>query len=115
MTVLGILLFVLFKKFRNDFKTMVLKAKPNILSLNLLSEALYISGNLTNNFATMLAPVALVLVVGSLQPLFVFIGGLILTLFLPKFSKENISKNYLLQKVISILLIIIGSYFLYFK
>jgi uncharacterized membrane protein len=83
------------------------------LSLNITSEILYILGNLANNFATLLAPVALVLVVASYQPLFVFIEGVLLTVFLPKIITEKISIKHLVQKLISIIIIIVGSYLLY--
>ena len=84
-----------------------------IFSLNVVGEILYIIGNLANNFATLLAPVAVVLVVSSYQPLFVFIIGIVLTIFLPHISMEKISTKHLLHKIISILIIVIGSYFLY--
>ncbi len=111
----GILILIIIKKFRQDFFSMFNNIGGRILSLNITSELLYIGGNLTNNFATLLAPVALVLVVSSYQPLFVFIFGIILTVFLPKISMEKITKKHLIHKFISIFIIIVGSYFLYYS
>jgi drug/metabolite transporter (DMT)-like permease len=113
LTLFGILLLIFFKKSKQNFLLMVKDVKINILSLNIVSEILYMIGNLANNFATMLAPVAIVLVVSSYQPLFVFIGGVFLTLFLPKFVVEKISTKHFFHKLISIFIIIIGSVFLY--
>ena len=113
LTVFGLLILVFVKKYRDDFLTMFRNTGGKLLSLNIASELLYILGNLTNNFATLLAPVALVLVVSSYQPLFVFIIGIFLTIFLPNISMEKISTKHLIHKIISILIIIIGSYFLY--
>ncbi len=113
LTVFGILIFIFVKKFRDDFLSMFHHMGKSLLSLNIISELLYIAGNLTNNFATLLAPVAVVLVVSSYQPLFVFIGGIFLTIFWPEVSMEKISTQHLLHKIISIVIIIIGSYFLY--
>jgi hypothetical protein len=113
LTLFGIFLLLFFKKSKQDFLFMVSGAKINILSLNAISEILYMIGNLANNFATLLAPVAIVLVVSSYQPLFVFIGGIFLTLFLPKVAVEKISTKHFFHKLISIFIIIIGSVFLY--
>ncbi len=113
LTISGLLILIFIKKYREDFLGMFKNMGGKILSLNILSELLYIAGNLANNFATLLAPVAVVLVISSYQPVFVFIGGILLTIFLPKISIEKISGKHLLHKIISILIILIGSYFLY--
>ncbi len=113
LTIFGIFLFFISQHFRQEFLRMIKGHNLNILSLNIVSESLYILGNLANNFATLLAPVAIVLVVSSYQPLFVFIGGVFLTIFLPKIITEKISHKHLVHKSISILIIIIGSYLLY--
>ena len=113
LTIFGLLILWGVKKFREDFLEMFRSTGARLLSLNVTSELLYILGNLTNNFAILLAPVALVLVVSSYQPLFVFIGGTLLTLLVPHIISEKISRRHLAHKFISILIIIIGSYFLY--
>jgi len=114
LTVFGLIILASVKKFRKEFFSMFSSNMGGrILFLNFTSEILYILGNLSNNFATLLAPVAIVLVVGSSQPLFVFIGGIILTMFLPKIAVEKISHKHLFHKLFSILIILIGSYFLY--
>lgn len=114
LTIFGLLILVGIKKFRKQFFEMFSSNMGGkVLFTNFASEVLYILGNLSNNFATLLAPVAVVLVVSSYQPLFVFIGGIFLTIFLPKIVMEKISRKHLFHKFISILIIIIGSYFLY--
>lgn len=114
LTVFGLLILIFIKKFRREFLSMFSKKLGGkFLLINLTSEILYIIGNLSNNFATLLAPLAIVLVVGSSQPLFVFISAILLTIFLPKIAMEKISRKHLFHKLISILIIIIGSYFLY--
>jgi drug/metabolite transporter (DMT)-like permease len=113
LTLFGGLCFFFSKKSRGDFLLMISGAKMKILHLNIISETLYMIGNLANNFATLLAPVAIVLVVSSYQPLFVFIGGIFLTLFLPRVSVEKISTRHFFHKLISIIIIVLGSVFLY--
>lgn len=114
LTIFGLLILLFIKKFRQEFFSMFSKKiGGTIFLVNITSEVLYILGNLANSFATLLAPVAVVLVVSSYQPLFVFLGGILLTVFLPKIAMEKISRKHLFHKFISILIIIIGSYFLY--
>ncbi len=113
LTISGLLILIFIKKYRNDFFSMFRSMGGKVLSWNIFSELLYMAGNLANNFATLLAPVAVVLVVSSYQPLFVFIIGIFLTLFLPHIAMERISTKHLFHKTVSILIILIGSYFLY--
>lgn len=113
LTILGIIVFTFNPIYRNQFINVFKQKNYKVLSVNIGSEMLYIVSNLTNNFATLLAPVALVLVVSSYQPLFVFIIGILLTLIVPSIGSEKISLKHLVQKLLSIIIIIIGSYFLY--
>ncbi|MDQ5971459.1 MAG: hypothetical protein QG566_405 [Patescibacteria group bacterium] len=109
----GLFILKVHKKYREEFYLMIKMNNTKIFSLNIISEVLYVFGNLATNFATLLAPVALVLVVSSYQPMFVFIGGTLLTMFLPMISNEKITPKHLVQKLLSIIIIIIGSYLLY--
>ncbi len=113
LTVFGVVVLIFCRKFRQDFITMVTAPKLRILSLNVTSETLYIIGGLANNFAILLAPVALVFVVNSYQALFVFIFAVLFTIFFPKFISEKISKKHFFHKLVSIVIITIGSYLLY--
>ena len=113
LTIFGILIVIFYKKFRQDFIMMVTTPRLKILSLNIISEFLYMIGGLANNFALIIAPVALVFVVNSYQALFVFIFGVFFTIFFPKFVSEKISHEHFFHKLISIIIIMIGSYLLY--
>jgi len=105
----GIVLFVFFKNYRTSFVYLLKTQGKKILSLNLGSETASLIGNLATNFALILAPVALVLTVNGFQPLFVFIIGVLLAWLFPKICQEKLSKKHLIQKMISILVIITGS------
>ncbi len=114
LAVVGILIFIVVPKYRKQFFQLFRVNHKAFIGLNIASEIVYIVGNITNNFATLLAPVALVLVVSSYQPLFVFIGGIILTTFFPKIATERMSGRHLLQKALSLIIVFIGSYMLYY-
>ena len=65
------------------------------------------------NFSITLAPMAIVLVLNGLQPLFVFLIGIIGVILLPKIFSEDIKKETIIQKIICIIISIIGLAVLY--
>jgi hypothetical protein len=54
--------------------------------------------------------VALVLLVNSFQPLFVFMLGIVLTLFVPRVARESLGPLKMLQKGAGIGLMLVGGY-----
>jgi uncharacterized membrane protein len=106
---IGIIFLLFISSYRQQFFLLLKKAKGKILALNSMNETFTIIADSSSQYATLLAPVTLVLMVNGFQPLFVFIIGLGLTLFLPKIAEENIQKRYLTQKIIAIIIMLIGS------
>lgn len=99
------------RQFRNEFKGVIEQNSGKVLSLNIFEQIAEVVGIVINNFAILLAPVALVVLVEyTAQPLFVFIEGIIFTLLFPKLVHEDISRRNLLQKFIAILVMGIGLY-----
>ncbi|MFA6586287.1 MAG: EamA family transporter [Candidatus Paceibacterota bacterium] len=111
--IVGFLFFLLSKNFKEDFFTLVKNNRAKIFILNGFSEFFYAVGNFLSNLATLFAPVVLVLVVNTYQTVFTFIIGISLTLFLPHIVTEKISKRHLAHRILAIVIILIGSYFLY--
>lgn len=109
----GIGLIVFSKRFRRAFKEMLQGLNVKFASINVLSEVLFMLGGLAISYAFLLAPIVLVLVIGTYQPLFVFIFGILLTKLFPKYVLERVSKGHMFHRLISIGIIIIGSYLLY--
>lgn len=103
-----IILILFFKSYRNQFFLMFRKNPISTLSLNGLNEIFNIIAKMIINFATLLAPLALVWTVNNLQPLFVLLIGILLTKFFPKFNQEKINKKVLIQKVFAIILMFAG-------
>lgn len=110
---IGFFFFLLLKDFREDFFSLIKNNRIKIFVLNGFSEFFYVLGNLISNFATLLAPVALILVVNTYQTVFTFIIGIVLTLLLPHIITEKISNRHLFQRILAIIIILIGSCFLY--
>lgn len=110
--VLGVIFLIFIQSYRQQFFEMLKENKVAVLGLNSLSEMLFIVAESVMQYATLLAPIALVLLVNSFQPFFVFIIGIFLTLFFPNISQESLSRKNVIQKIIGIGLIIIGTYFI---
>jgi len=105
----GILIFMFIGSYRRQFIAVLKENRFSILALNSLNEVLAIFGEGALVFATLLAPVVLVQVVSGFQPMFVFIYGVILTLFFPSLGKESLSKKHILQKIVGVFVIMGGS------
>ncbi|MEN9413309.1 MAG: hypothetical protein RLZZ342_396 [Candidatus Parcubacteria bacterium] len=108
----GVFIFTMSKSYRRHFLHALSENSRSILALNLLNEGLYLVGNVVFSFAYLLAPIALVLLTESYQPLFVFAIGIFLTLFFPRITAEKIHARHLFQKALAIIITGIGTYLL---
>src|SRR3989338_7409025 len=91
--IFGLLLFIFIKKYREDFLPSFKINGKNIIRLNMLNEVVNICALLIFTFSSLLAPLALVGVINGVQPLFVFLFGIILSLFVPHIIRENIERK----------------------
>jgi len=67
--------------------------------------------NLTQNYAVNIVPFGMLAIMNSIkgvQYVFLFLITLGLTIYFPKILKENFSKRVIIQKIISIILIVMG-------
>ena len=113
LTLAGILIFVFVRSYRANFLSAIRNNSRAILSLNVGNDSIYILGNIATAFAYMLAPVGLVLLTESFQPIFVLAIGIFLTIFFPKITTEKIHAKHLWQKIIAICITGIGTYLLF--
>ena len=111
--IFGLLLFSCLPLYRTQFIATIRRGKKAVLTINIVSELLNIGAKLAANFASLLAPLVLVWVVNGLQPLIVFIYGVILTVFLPALGKEDISRRTVVQKLSAMAVMLIGIYLLF--
>jgi drug/metabolite transporter (DMT)-like permease len=112
LVIVGMIIFVLVKTYRNNFLSALKQNSKAVLSLNVANESLFMLGNAAFAFAYMLAPIALILLTQSFQPIFVFAIGIFLTIFFPKISAEKIQAMHLWQKFFAICITGIGTYIL---
>jgi len=96
--------------YRSDFLGLFKQQKIAAVGLMGLSKTLFSVSEAATLYATLLAPVALVLLVHSFQPLFVLGLGIVLTLFFPQVGKESLGRRALLHKGVAIGLMLVGGY-----
>ena len=106
------LLMLFVKPYRLQFLSVMKENKLPVIGLNGFNEIINIIAKVAFNWASLLTPITITWIVNGFQPFFVFIYGVILTVFFPHISKENISKRHLAQKILAILIMFAGSYFL---
>jgi uncharacterized membrane protein len=106
----GLILLVCVPSYRRDFLSLFKRQKVAAVGLIALSRILFSVSGAVTLYATLLAAVALVLLVNSFQALFVFTFGIVLTLFVPRAAKESMEPIKMLQKGAGIGLMIVGGY-----
>ncbi len=107
--IFGVLLLIFVKKYREDFILSYQENNISMVGINLVNETINIIASVIFGFALLLAPVALVGLTNGFQPLFVLAIGVIATLTIPKWIKEDISKKILIKKAIFIVIMIVGA------
>lgn len=110
--ILGSFFLIAIPIYKKQFFAVLKENKVRVLTLNSINETIAIIADAFVGFATLLAPVALVLLAGAFQSVFVLLIGVILTIFLPQVSKESLAKKHIFQKVFAICIIMVGTFFL---
>lgn len=113
LTIIGIGLLAFVRSYRTHFMAAIRSNSRAIISLNFLNETIFMLANAVFAFAYLLAPIALVLLAESYQPLFALMIGVVMTLFFPKIISEKIHLKNLWQKAFAIILTGIGTYLLF--
>jgi uncharacterized membrane protein len=100
----GVLL-LLVPGYRRQFADMFRQNPGAVIGVNAANEVINLGGGLSVRYASLLAPVALVSAISSTTTFFVFFFGILLTLFFPKFGREDLSAGNLVRKGVGALLI----------
>ena len=99
---------LLMPPFRRQFMVLLRKNTAALLSINGANEVINLSGSLGNRYALLFAPLSIVQAIGSTTTLFVFAFGVLLSVFFPKLSREDLSSRELIQKGIAAMLVAVG-------
>lgn len=79
-----------------------------LFGFNIFNEILYAVGVFLLAWAILRAPIALVSTASAYQPVFVLIGGIILSRFLPSYFNENIGTKSIVFRFLAIAMVIAG-------
>ncbi len=105
----SIVFLTFIRNYRNQFLSLIKTNPIGIISLNLVGEVLTVIGNLSSYYASLLAPLVISeTVTEGIQPIFVLLIGILITIVFPNLKKENIGLKNLLHKTISITVMIFG-------
>lgn len=106
----AISLLVFVKSYRRDFLAVFRKNGEMVISLNVFNEVINILGKLVFNYASLLMAITLAWIAVGFQPVFVLLYSIVLATFFPHISKENVTGKHLVQKIIAIIVMLIGIY-----
>ncbi len=112
-TGIGASLLLLIPSVRHHFRPQ-LKSLGSVIGLVSLTNFLSISALISESYAVTLISVPLVNLISGTQPIFSIIIGLILTVWFPRYIKEDISRQTLTEKLIAVSLIFFGLFLTFF-
>src|SRR6185312_4551830 len=95
-------------KYRRQFVTLFRKNPGPVIGVNAANELINLGGGLGVRYASLLAPVALVSAVSATTTFFVFLFAVLLTVFFPRFGREELSARNVTQKAAGGILIMAG-------
>jgi hypothetical protein len=110
---IGAIILLSWPPYRAGFRRETKKLTLSTWGLLFVNETVYVFALLSMFYAILLGSVALVSVIGGVQPFFVLVYGLILSIWFPSVIREDIQKNTVLMKALAILLIFMGGYLVY--
>ncbi|HEV2212459.1 MAG TPA: EamA family transporter [Gammaproteobacteria bacterium] len=90
---------------RRQFFALLRRHTRAVLGVNAANELINLGGGLAARYAVLLAPLSLVQAIGSTTTLFVFLFGVLLSLFWPRYGREDLSRGNLLRKGAAALLV----------
>jgi uncharacterized membrane protein len=110
ISLLGILLFAGINTYRNAFLDVVRNGRVGVAVLNFATEAITVSADLLLNFATLLAPIALVYTANAFQPAFLLLYAMIGMALVPNLMRRlSYLRKHVLFKVCAIGTMIAGA------
>ncbi len=111
-TIFFVVGFGLIRPMRQNFLAVLTSATPSkrraVIGFSALNEGLSTLAKVATNWASLSGPLALISAIHGLQPAFVFGMGILLTLFVPLYGREDLTRGTLAQKASAIVLTITG-------
>lgn len=109
LAILGLCFFFFVPTYRRSFLRVFKRKGPAFYGINFINEALFTGGTMVSNFASLLAPVALVSLVSSMQPVIVILMGVTLGRLIPSMKEAvDLDKRDRVRAFLGIGLTIVG-------
>ncbi len=105
---LGALMLFCLPGQRNRFSETLKGLTSGTMGIISSNESLWIAARLSSFFASSLAPVSLVAIMGGVQPFFILAGGVILSVWFPKILEEDLDRSVIGLKIVAIILVFFG-------
>jgi drug/metabolite transporter (DMT)-like permease len=109
----GAVILCLYPKYLREFRYEMQRMQFGVLHVLLWNIAIGTAADFAFLYSTTLAPIALVSSMQGTQPVFLLVFGLILTRFFPKVIKEDVSRRTILLKIVSMVLLGLGVWWIY--
>lgn len=94
--------------YRQQFVRLFRRNPGAVIGVNAANELINLGGGLGVRYASLLAPVGVVSAISATSTFFVFLFGILLTLFVPQLGREELSVRNIAQKAAGGLLIMAG-------
>jgi len=94
--------------YRHQFLRLFRRNPGAMIGVNAANELINLGGGLGVRYASLLAPVGLVSAISATSTFFVFLFGILLTLFFPRLGREELSARNVIQKAVGGLSIMAG-------
>lgn len=108
-SIVGLSLFCV-PKIRGIFLSDIKRVNRTALFWRIVNTSMSLIGTVLYYIALSSGPVSLVSATSSLEPFFVFVIILLLSLFVPRILKEEMGKRAVMIKALSIILIVVGAW-----
>lgn len=113
IAIVGFILFSSVGPHRKEAGIMIGKSGFKVLFITILAELSNVGALLATNAALLIAPVALVLSIASVQPILVYLEGLVLVFFFPALFRGEDKVTINLRYIIGVILTCLGGAYVY--
>lgn len=107
--VAGFLAFAINRQYQADFKKVSTEGGVKLFAGATVSAIINMAGRMAFNYSLLLAPLVMVQLIQGTQAIFVLAIGTVLAILIPKYGNENVSRRHMIQKVVSIVIILTGT------
>jgi drug/metabolite transporter (DMT)-like permease len=111
--IVGLIMFVSVPPYRKQVFEMVSFRKGGVTALTAFAEVMNILALLATNAAILLAPIGIVLAIGSIQPAIVLVEGLLIYRLLPTLLNPDEKPSLQFRYILGIILVCVGGILIY--